>query len=296
MGKLAVVIVAFNHARWLPICIQSVNASTAAPALTVVFVDNASTDNSVSLVRHQFPNIDVLSSPINLGLAGGANLGIRHTTDDTILLINPDVVVGESTISALDEALAADSRIGIAGCKLLYPGGKTIQHAGGEITYPLALTNHFGYGQDDSNKFDEMREVDYVTGAVCAVRRSVLDQVGFFDEGFFPASFEEADLCHRIRTAGYKVVYVPNAVAIHDESATTGKDSRRYYHYYHRNRVRFVLKHYTEAQLWRDFLWAEVVRFKNLGTSVEASALRQAYQDNLDVLSGSVSMFANPSK
>jgi GT2 family glycosyltransferase len=286
--------IVFNHERWLATSLRRILASSLEPPPRILVVDSASTDGSVNVVKREFPDVEVIESKVNLGYAGGANLGLQLTTEEIVFLINPDVTVRETTLAALDEALRADERVGMVGCKLLYPDGCVIQHAGGMISYPLALAQHIGYGEPDSDEFGSIREVDYVTGALCAVKRSVLAQVGQFDEGFYPAYFEETDLCQRIRHAGYKVVYVPSAVAIHAESVTTGKNTVEYYHFYHRNRLRLVLKHYSAAQLWQDFLDAETKRLRDLGDSHEVGALRQAYQDNLDLINGWASFPANP--
>jgi len=85
--------------------------------------------------------------------------------------------------------------------------------------------------------------VDYVTGAALALRRDILDTLGFFDEGFYPAYYEEVDFCFRVRGAGYAVRYVPGAVATHHEHAVVGEESDLYLRCFHRNRLRFVLKH-----------------------------------------------------
>ncbi|MDP2728498.1 MAG: glycosyltransferase, partial [Dehalococcoidia bacterium] len=132
--------------------------------------------------------------------------------------------------------------------------------------------------QHDDGQWNELRDVDYVTGAAFATRRDVLDAIGAFDEGFHPAYFEDADLCFRARNAGYRVVYVPSAVIVHYESATTVRDSYAYYQAYHKGRLRFVLKHYSAAQIVEDFYPAEMAWLAEVQSSPERQALRQAYQ------------------
>lgn len=293
MDNLSVVVVSYNSAQWLPQCLGSL-LSGGEPAPTIYLVDNASTDGSAGIVRSQFPNVEVIESATNLGFAGGSNLGLRASATDVVVLVNPDVIAPPSSLVHLAKVLRSDPKIAIAGGKLLYPDRQTIQHAGGKLSYPLALADHHGYAEADRGQHDEAREVDYVIGAFLAVKKSVLDEIGYFDEGFCPAYFEETDLCYRARQAGYRVVYAAQAVAIHHESVTTGKTSRQYYHLYHRNRIRFVLKHYSEEQIWRDFLLAEVERLRVLDSDVELAALRQAYAENLAVLEDRADFIANP--
>ncbi|MBI2939415.1 MAG: glycosyltransferase [Chloroflexi bacterium] len=292
--------VSHNSAEWLPNCLppflsdDAANCDSDAAPHPVYVVDNASTDGSVAVVERRFPAVVVVKSLQNLGFAGGANIGIRASNTDVVVIMNPDVTVNPATLASLATALSGDPRAAIAGGKLLYPDGRTIQHAGGSLSYPLALADHYGYGAEDRGQHDQAREVDYVTGAVIAVKRSALEEIGSFDEGFYPAYFEEVDLCFRARRAGYKVLYVPQAVAIHHESATTGKNTPQYYRYYHRNRVRFVLKHYSDERLAHDFLPAERVWLRQLGSEGELAALREAYADNLAVLEDRADFIANP--
>jgi GT2 family glycosyltransferase len=287
----AAVVVAYNSARWLPACLSALLASRPAPE--VIVVDNASADGSAELAAQRFPTVRLIRSAVNLGFAGGANLGLRASRAGVAVILNPDVEVTPDAIAHLVDALQADPAAAAAGGKLLYPDGKTIQHAGGTLSYPLALAEHPGRGEEDRGQYDASREVEYVTGALFAVRRSVLAEIGAFDEGFYPAYFEETDLCRRARQAGYRVLYVPAAVAIHHESVTVGRETAASYRFYHRNRLRYVLKHYTDDQLWRDFLPAELERLAGLARA-EVAALRDACADNLAVLAGRPDFLANP--
>lgn len=292
-SKVACLFVCYNSAIWIPRALSSLRQGHLYFPYDTFLIDNASPDRIGGPVEADRSDLHAIQNACNLGFGGAANVGVRATESLQIVLINPDILVQPSAIEALISAMEADPAVAIASGKLLYPDGKTIQHAGGTITYPLALAEHFGYGEEDRGQHDVPREVDYVTGALFAVRRSAIERIGLFDEGFFPAYFEEADLCLRARQAGYKVLYVPTAVAIHQESVTTGKDTRPYYHFYHRNRIRFVLKHWSDDQLARDFFPAEVERMGGLGLE-EVSALAEAYADNLDVLQGRASLFPNP--
>jgi len=294
MNDVSVVVISYNSARSMLGCLQSLSGSEGL-RLTIHVIDNSPSDGPQAILEGPFPSVILTKSPVNLGFAGAANLGIRLSRSDTVILMNPDVTVNRTTLRFLADALQRDPKAAIAGCKLLYPDGKTIQHAGGTLSYPLALANHYGYGEQDQGQYDELREVDYATGAVLAVKKPAIDAIGWFDEGFYPAYFEETDLCYRARQAGYRVLYVPQAVAIHHESETTGRDTFQYYHFYHRNRLRFVLKHYSDGQLWQDFLPAEVQRLRNVGSPEELEALQMACQDNLAVLEDKGSTFDHPS-
>jgi len=239
--RASLIVVNWNGAAFLDACLQAL-LSQVAPDDQVLVVDNHSTDASVALVRARFPQVALIDNARNLGYAGGANVGLRAARGDVLILLNPDVTAHAGWLAAL-KAACRDARVGVAGGKLLYPGGEIIQHAGGMIHFPMATADHYGYRQRDQGRWDRARDVDYVTGAALALRRDVLETVGLFDEAFYPAYYEEVDFCFRARQAGYAVRYVPQAVATHHEHASVGEESDLYRRCFHRNRLRFVLKH-----------------------------------------------------
>lgn len=280
MKKVSVVVLSYNGKSYLEECLRSVLAQSH-PAYQLIVVDNASSDGSPELVRERFPQVELIRNRRNLGYAGGINVGLREAQGELIALLNQDTVVQESWLAELARAFEMDPKIGIAGCKILFADGRTIQHAGGIITYPQALPDHYGYGQFDEGQYDQMKEVDYVTGAALGIRRSVLEDVGYFDEAFFPAYYEDADFCFRAREAGYKVVYIPRALVIHHESSTLRRDSYNYHRAMHRNRLRFVLKWYSFRRLKEDFYPAEKEWLRAPKSENERRGLRRAYLETL---------------
>jgi len=280
MKRASVIVLSWNGKTYLPDCLNAVMAQTHAPH-EVILVDNASTDGSVESVAANFPQFRIIRNDENLGFAGGMNVGLKQATGDIAVLLNQDTVVREDWLAALVKAMEADALIGIAGCKVLYPDGETIQHAGGYLEYPLGLAHHYGYGELDQGQWDEQREVKYVTGAAMAIRREMLERIGYLDEDFFPAYFEDADICIRARQTGYKVVYVPTAVLLHYESASTERETVQQHYHYHRNRLRLLLKHYTLEQFKQDFFPAEKERFALPLPLHEVRALRRSYLEKL---------------
>lgn len=226
------------------------------PDYRVVVVDNGSTDGSVEKVRDQFPQVTLLQSTRNDGFAAGNNLALRQLNTPFAVLVNPDVVVAPGWLRALIGAMQNDPAIGIAGCKLTYPGDNLLQHAGGVITRPQALPHHYGLREPDKGQHDTLRDVDYVIGAALAMRRDVLEDVGLLDEGYF-LYFEEADWCTRTRRAGYRVVYVPEATAVHYESITIKRESDAYIRTMHASRWRYLLKHFPPSEIVDETVSAE---------------------------------------
>lgn len=280
MKRASVIVLSWNGETYLPDCLNAVMAQSHAPH-EVILVDNASTDGSVELVAANFPQVRIIYNDENLGFAGGMNVGLKEATGDIAVLLNQDTVVREDWLAELVKAMETDERIGIAGCKILYPDGQTIQHAGSYLEYPLGLAHHYGYGEPDQGQWDEQQEVEYVTGAAMAIRREMLERIGYLDGDFFPAYFEDADICFRARQAGYKVVYIPTAILLHRESASMEMETVEQHYYYHRNRLRLLLKHYTLGQFKRDFLPTEKERFALPLPLNEVRALRRSYLEKL---------------
>lgn len=249
---ISIIIVLYNSAGVIGPCVESLAGLDYSP-FELILVDNGSSDGSPLLARQTARDAGVRcvmsSLGKNRGFAAANNHGFRLSSGEIALLLNPDTEVFEDTLDALARAFAEDGRTGIAGCKIYYPDRSTLQHAGGFIR-DNGLTMHYGEGKTDSGQFEQRRDVAYVTGAAMAVRRSVFEEAGMLDEGYFPAYFEETDLCLRVRRMGYRVVYVPRARAVHHEATTTGKYSERFFYLYHKNRVRFLLKNYS----WRFLL------------------------------------------
>ena len=281
MTSASIIVINWNGAAFLDVCLKALLAQVTAED-EIIVVDNNSTDNSVPLLRSHFPDVRLICNQRNRGYAGGANTGLRVAIGDVLILLNPDVQIHEGWLAALKDALQ-DERVGVAGCKLLYPGNEIIQHAGGIINLPMALPDHYGYRQRDERQWDHRREVDYVTGAALALRRCMLDEIGFFDQGFYPAYYEEVDFCFRVRQAGYQVLYVPDAVATHHEHASLEERGYNYSYFFHRNRLRFVLKHLSPGEFVGSCVAAEREWLAGGFSLNERRALARAYLEMIIV-------------
>ncbi len=262
--RASVVIPVWNGRPHLPDCLDALLAQDY-PDFEIIAVDNASSDGSADLIAEGYPRVQVIRNERNLGFAGGCNAGLRMAKGSALILLNQDVVVQPGWLSALIGALE-EARVGITGAKLLEPDGCTLSHAGAYVEWPLGLGVHIGVGEADRGQYDVARDVEYVTGASLAVRSAVMADIGLLDEDFYPAFYEDVDYCWRAREAGWRVKYEPRAAALHDEASSTRHHwlSRHYYHY--RNRLIFILKHFTPSQVVREFIPAEKKRISSLPT------------------------------
>ncbi len=250
----------------------------------IVLVDNGSTDGSADYVASEYPGVRLLRAGSNLGYAGGMNLGIARTNADVVVLLNDDIIAPSCWLRELMEGLLSDARIGVAGCKLYYADGATLQHAGGFVSHPRATTGHYGYATHDEGLFDSQADVDYVTGAAMAVRRTLLEEIGDLDRGYW-FYYEDVDLCYRARDAGWRVVYLPRANLIHLESASIVRNSPSYLRAIHMGRLRFILKRTTREQFVDEFLPAELAWLENDVAPPERQIVGSAYK--LSILTAS---------
>jgi GT2 family glycosyltransferase len=234
--------------------------------LEVVGADNASGDGSEAeflawkekLAAEKPPlRLQVLQTGANLGFGGGNNVGWRLGKAPFVLFLNLDTQVRPGFLGEMIEAMARHPRAGFAGCKIYFPQTRKLQHAGGRVFFN-GMTDHYFNGEEDNGQADEEREVAFATGACLLARRSVLEALGGFDEDFYPAYFEEVDLCLRARRLGWTTLYVPSAMIEHHESAGLGgRQDPRFLRMLYRGRVKLVAKHWTPADFFERWLPTE---------------------------------------
>lgn len=252
----------YNSADFIEPCLRSL-ARMTWPNLEVVIADNGSRDESLQ-AAHSATDETGLAANIfhlqqNLGCAGGNNAAWRRSTGDYLVFLNPDTEVDPDFVTELVRPLIEDETIGITGAKMYYPPKDKgiLQHAGG-LVHPNGMTNHYGNRQRDAGQFDEQRDVDYVTGAGLAIRRELMEEVGGFDPEYFPAYYEEVDLCWKVRKRGKRVVYVPRAVLVHHESVALGPGSLPLRRLYAKMRIQFLLKNQSLGHLMKHAIPNEI--------------------------------------
>ncbi len=280
--KSAVIVLTWNSGRTAMACLRSLQALAPAPS-SVLVVDNASQDGTAEAVAAHFPGFNCIRNERNLGFAGGMNRGIRALLAQPdppalIVLLNQDTQVDPGWLEAL-EAPFADEEVGAVGCKIRYPDG-TLQHAGVSLAWPRAVAHHVGWHEADEGQHNTPRELEQLSFAAVALRSTALQRVGLLDEGYGPAYYEDMDLCLRLRRTGYKLVYAPAASLVHQESQSVSDELVRsaYYNY---GRMRYVLKHYSLADLTGPFAAAERAFAHVHARYAEGRALRFAYHENL---------------
>lgn len=219
--KVSVVTPNFNGKRFLKDYFDSLNANSEHIG-EVIMVDNGSTDGSIELINSYPKDFDfvLIENEDNLGFAEATNQAIRASRYPYIYSLNNDVKLGENAIGELVKLMESDEKIFSLSSKMIQmdnPG--LIDDAGDDYTL-LAYTKKRGDNRPVS-EFNRVSEVFSSCAGAALYRKSVLDEIGLFDESFF-AYMEDVDLAYRAKIAGYRNLYCPNAVVYHKGSGTSG--------------------------------------------------------------------------
>jgi GT2 family glycosyltransferase len=251
---VSVVVVTYNALPWVERALESVRGRE------VVVVDNGSSDGTVALVRERFPEVQLVEQE-NRGLAAGWNAGIERTDGPYVLLLNADAWLHDGALDTLVEFADAHPEAAVVGPRLRNPDGTLQRSVRGFPTLWRLATEYFflrklgprfnafyGGGFDH----ESVREAELLMGAVWLVRRAAIDQVGPADEDFFLFS-EEVDWAYRLRQAGWRSYFVPDAEATHVAGASHGG---RMFVEIQRGHLRFFAKHHglREAERARKLL------------------------------------------
>ena len=223
--KVFIIILNWNGLQETLECLESVFRLNY-PNFRVIVVDNGSTDDGGGIIGKYWPKVILILNGENRGFAGGNNVGIRCALDhgaEYMWLLNNDTVVERDALSNIVTEAEKDPGIGIAGSKIYYFGHqRKIWFAGSNIDWRKGSSDHIGIGETDIGQYDDVKEVDRITGCSMLVRKNVCESVGLFDETFF-LYVEEVDWCVRARRAGFKCIFVPSSVVYHKASVSALK-------------------------------------------------------------------------
>lgn len=228
---ISLIVVNYNGEDLIRRCLESLLKQTYEDR-EIIVVDNASHDNSVSLVRREFPSINLIEHHVNSGFSGGNIIGLKAAKGEYIALLNPDAFPEPQWLSCLEEGMRLDPCVGICASKLVIDGTDWIDSAGDGCT---TASKGFKRGEmEPAHQYHQMQYVFGACGGAALYRRVMIDEIGFFDEDFF-LIHEDTDLNFRAQLAGWKCLYVPNAVVHHQVRSTIGADSNLAIYYSNRN-------------------------------------------------------------
>jgi GT2 family glycosyltransferase len=224
-AHVAVVVLCWNGREDTLACLASLERLDW-PKVSVIAVDNGSTDDTVEAIRAEFPNVTAIRSEENLGFAEGNNVGLRAALEsgaDYVLLLNNDTIADERLVAALVTEAQRRPDAG-ALCPLIryVDPPDRIWYAGARFD-PRAAHNgrHTGYGELDRGQYHSVREIGRATGAAMLVPREVVERVGYLDRRLF-LQVEDVEWSLRMRAAGYRILFVPDGQVWHHVSVASG--------------------------------------------------------------------------
>jgi GT2 family glycosyltransferase len=250
------VVVSYNCSFYLQRTLQALRTQRGVE-LQVVVVDNASSDGSPAMVRRDFPEVELLASSRNQGLAGGANRGIERARHPLVCTMNADLELEPDALAIIARYVTRHPEVGAVGPQLrntdgsLQPAGKPLPR----LTDVIAARYHLPHAgpEERGRDFDRDRPVGVIPGACLMVTRQVLDDVGGYDEERFFLNWEDVDWCHRIAAAGYGVHYVGGARAIHHLGVSQATNSAMASLTGRSGALRYIRRHHG---LWAEWLLA----------------------------------------
>ncbi len=229
--SIDIVIINHNNFEATKNCIISVK-KISSETINILVVDNNSNDGSVEKLRATFPDIEIIRNSDNLGYAYAVNRGFGSSKSEIVIISNNDVLYLPNSISNLVEPFHRQENIAVIGPQQIYPEGKW-QYSYGTfpgiktalrdmffINYLSHLIKKIQWKLKISSK--ELKEVEYIDGAVMAIKRSAFLDVNGFDEDYFFYT-EEADFCFRLKKRGWKILFNPNSLVIHERGGSTSK-------------------------------------------------------------------------
>ena len=222
------------------------------PNVKVYVIDNGSSDNSVTAIRNQFPDYEIIGLPENYGFARGNNAGfelVKQKADYTIFL-NNDTIVDPNFVEPLINAMESNSTVKQSTPKIFYADNLDyIWFGGGKVSLWAGWIRHLGIRQKDSMQFSFNRNVDYATGCCVCMRTVDFESIGMFDESFLMYG-EDVDLSLRFRKQGGQILFVPESKIWHKVSSSIGTQfSIRKWKRKNIGKMKLVTKHVHPAQL-----------------------------------------------
>ena len=259
------------------------------PEVEVIVADNGSTDDSLAVLKNEFPSVKTIVLDKNYGFAEGYNKAIEQVDSEYVVLLNSDVEVTEGWLNPLLDYLDAHPEVAAVQPKIRsWRKRDYFEHAGAAggflnpLGYPYCRGRRFGRVEKDHGQYDTIAEVAWTTGAAMCVRTSVYKELGGLDAAFF-AHMEEIDLCWRMRNKGWKLACVPQSVVYHLGGGSLSYDNPRKTYLNFRNNLLMIYKNsrcrwsVLTIRFFLDYLAA--LMFLCIGKTGSAKAVCEARRD-----------------
>ena len=258
MKKNSIIIPHYNGKKILFRCIKSIKESSKI-LHEIIVVDNASSDDSISYIKQEFPDVKIVKSSINLGYAGGCNLGAKKASSEYLIFLNNDTIVengwDQKLILGFD-----DTNISSVQPKIKNLSKKNhFDYAGASggfidvFCYPFCRGRIFNTVEKDLGQYDSKENIFWASGAGFATKKDIFFKAGMFDTKLF-AHMEEIDYHWRCQMMGYKIIVCPESVIFHEGGATLSYESYKKTYLNHRNSmILFLTNHNLKTCLYLIF-------------------------------------------
>ena len=289
--KTAVIILNWNGKTLMEKFLPSVIAHSVSTDSNVIVADNGSSDDSVSFLKTQYPEIPLILFEKNYGFAQGYNKAIEQVDAEYVVLLNSDVETSENWLNIVVDYLDNHPETVAVQPKILsYSNPKTFEYAGAaggfidKYGYPFCRGRILENIEDDKGQYDTTIPIFWATGACLCIRRKEYLAVGGLDAGFF-AHMEEVDLCWRLNARGYKLECVPSSVVYHLGGASLSKENPHKTYLNFRNNLLMLYKNvpqksYKKTMFVRGlFDLLSVVNYVLQGSHDKARAVIKARRD-----------------
>ena len=254
MKKIAVVILNWNGAKLLEQFLPSVVAYSEEAQIYVA--DNASTDNSIEVIRTKFPQIKLIQNDGNYGFAKGYNVALQQVEEEYYALVNSDIEVTENWLAPILSIFDNEPKIGIIQPKILdYKNKERFEYAGAaggfidQYGYPFCRGRIFESIEKDHGQYDDETEIFWASGACLFIRKAIYRTLNGFDSDFF-AHQEEIDLCWRAFNLGFKAKYTSKSTVYHVGGATLNESNPKKTFLNFRNSLLMLTKNLPEGKLF----------------------------------------------
>lgn len=223
---LSIIILNYKTRGLLKQCLKGIQLFDLKLDYEIIVVDNHSSDDTIEMMRNEFPHIKLIASLVNNGHAAGMNLGIKEAKGKYLLLLNTDIAILDNTIRKMYDFMEAHPKAGLSGPKLLNPDGSTQLSCCQFPKFLIPIYRRTPLGKLPFTKkvlrrylmldwdHEETRTVDWILGACMIARKDAVEKVGPMDERFF-LYFEDVDWCRRFWQAGYEVYYIAEVELVH---------------------------------------------------------------------------------
>lgn len=252
---VSIISINYNQAAVTCAMLESLRQLTY-PNYEVIVVDNASPTEAPDCIAAQFPEVHLIRSAVNLGFAGGNNLGIKEARGEYCLFLNNDTEVAPNLLAKLVAAFEQNPQAGIISPKIIFYGtNQLIQYAGCEGINPwTGRGTVIGYLEPDAGQYDVSHATALIHGAAMMVPTPLIRQAGLMPELYF-LYYEELDWCEMIKRLGYHSYYEAGATVYHKESVSVGQGSVLRTYYLNRNRLLFIRRNSRGRHFWSGCLF-----------------------------------------